>query len=139
MRGVRKITPQHKSSFDDDFAFAFRPETYWAETPTEASVLAQVEGTIRRELAQGALEGAELSPAGVEFVLEPRLDEQDRVDWGRLHPAMMGGEYLPDTYRDELEIARIELQSTTGDVYQVRARPEKEGIRYRLVESTKLR
>jgi len=40
-----------------------------------------------------------------------------------IHPSFMGGEYLPDYRRDEIEIARIELESTTSDVISVRARP----------------
>jgi hypothetical protein len=42
----------------------------------------------------------------------------------------MGGEYLPDYRRDEVEIARIELQSTTSDVISVRARPRGKRIEY---------
>jgi hypothetical protein len=42
----------------------------------------------------------------------------------------MGGEYLPDYGHDEVEIARIELESTTGDVISVRARPRGKRIQY---------
>ena len=42
----------------------------------------------------------------------------------------MGGEYLPDYRRDEVEIARIELQSTTSDVISIRARPRGKRIEY---------
>jgi hypothetical protein len=42
----------------------------------------------------------------------------------------MGGEYLPDYEREEVEIARIELQSTTSDVISVRARPRGKRIEY---------
>jgi hypothetical protein len=42
----------------------------------------------------------------------------------------MGGEYLPDYRRDEIEIARIELQSTTSDVISIRARPRGRRIEY---------
>jgi hypothetical protein len=42
----------------------------------------------------------------------------------------MGGEYLPDYGCDEVEIARIELQSTTSDVISVRAWPRGKRIEY---------
>jgi hypothetical protein len=42
----------------------------------------------------------------------------------------MGGEYLPDYGHDEVEIVRIELESTTGDVISVRARPRGKRIQY---------
>jgi hypothetical protein len=42
----------------------------------------------------------------------------------------MGGEYLPDYGCDEVEIARIELQSTTSDVISARARPRGKRIEY---------
>ena len=35
----------------------------------------------------------------------------------------MGGEYLPGYRRNEVEIVRIELDSTTSDVISLRARP----------------
>ena len=46
---------------------------------------------------------------------------------------MMGGEYLPADLEDEIEVARIELASTTGDVIQLRARPSDGRILYRAV------
>jgi len=46
----------------------------------------------------------------------------------------MGGEYLPDYGRSEVEIARIELESTTNDVISLRARPAGSRIKYRLVD-----
>jgi hypothetical protein len=42
----------------------------------------------------------------------------------------MGGEYLPHYRREEVEITRIELESTTSDVISVRARPRGRRIEY---------
>jgi hypothetical protein len=95
-----------------------------------------VHGTVRRELASGLLEG-EQPPAGggVDFVLDQKIeDEQALAMWGRVHPQMLGGEYLPDYLEDEVEVARIEMRSTTGDVLQVRARPSGGRIAYRVVD-----
>jgi hypothetical protein len=52
----------------------------------------------------------------------------------RLHPAFMGGEYLPDLMETEVEIARITIASTTQDVTSVYARRGRNRIRYRVVD-----
>jgi hypothetical protein len=46
----------------------------------------------------------------------------------------MGGEYLPNRHQQEVEIARIAIQSTTGDVTSVYARPVGKRIAYRIVD-----
>ena len=46
----------------------------------------------------------------------------------------MGGEYLPSYQREETEIGRIELESTTSDVISIRARWEDGQIHYRVVD-----
>lgn len=58
-----------------------------------------------------------------EGILDEKAD-QGFIDnltnfWG---PSWMGGEYLPDSEPGEVEIARIVLQSTTMDVFSIRAR-----------------
>lgn len=46
----------------------------------------------------------------------------------------MGGEYLPDMKPEEVEIARIRIQSTTCDVTSVYARRDGGRIHYRAVD-----
>ena len=54
---------------------------------------------------------------------------------GSIHPAFMGGEYLPDYLDGEVEIARVSLKSVTCDVYSIRARKNDDGqIQYRVVD-----
>jgi hypothetical protein len=128
--------PKVQSSPDAEFDFAFRPKTYWPETPTEATVLGQVKGAVRRRAAARALEqGGEPPPDGaVEFMLRPALTEEEREMWGRMHPSHMGGEYLPAMLPGEVEVANIALRSVTRDVIQVRARPLEGGIAFRVVD-----
>ena len=71
-----------------------------------------------------------LLPALSDDLLRETLDEDTRRSLDRIHPSFMGGEYLPDYGCDEVEIARIELQSTTSDVISVRARPRGKRIEY---------
>jgi hypothetical protein len=47
---------------------------------------------------------------------QPALPPNLRQATGALHPSAMGGEYLPDQQEDEIEIARINIDSTTNDV-----------------------
>ena len=134
--------PTRRYPFDAKYDFSYRPETYWPETPSEETVLATVKGTARRDLARQAIEQGKDTPLGaidVEFALAESLTEPDRREWGAIHPALMGGEYLPDPAEHEVEIARIELASTTGDVIQVLAHPsrptaKRPRIRYRVVD-----
>ena len=42
-----------------------------------------------------------------EFLLQSALSDEVRQALGRIHPAMMGGEYLPNLTPNEVEIARI--------------------------------
>jgi hypothetical protein len=46
----------------------------------------------------------------------------------------MGGNYLPSPRPGEVEIARIFIESTTGDVTAVYAQPHEGRIRYRVVD-----
>jgi hypothetical protein len=65
------------------------------------------------------------------------LSDEDREGLGAIHPSFMGGEYLPGYGRNEVEIVRIELDSTTSDVISLRARPigrKRPRIAYALVD-----
>ncbi len=67
-------------------------------------------------------------------LLKDSLDDEARNGLSQIHPTFMGGEYLPNYGRQEVEIARITLQSTTSDVISLRARPAGSRIKYRLVD-----
>jgi len=67
-------------------------------------------------------------------LLADALPEESRQRLGQIHPSFMGGEYLPDYSATEVEIARIELESTTADVISIRAARDPAGIRYRIVD-----
>ena len=51
-----------------------------------------------------------------------KLEPSTRLLLGGIHPAFMGGEYLPQFGQNEIEIARIVLASVTQDVISIRAR-----------------
>jgi len=64
----------------------------------------------------------------------PTRSEADRRALGRLHPSFMGGEHLPDRRETEVEIARINIDSTTSDVTSVYAKAGKDRILDRVVD-----
>ena len=115
--------------------FSFQPASYWDENDPLSAILRNVKGTNRRQMITdywnaGKIE--ELEPPLLADDTNPRL----RGFLESLHPSFMGGEYLPDLQPTEVEIARIDLQSTTSDVISVRARrePGDELIHYRVVD-----
>lgn len=113
--------------------FDFRPAPYDAAENALRGVIASIQGTARRDLALKLLQEGrhdELS----EFLQQERLSEEQRKEWGRVHPSFMGGEFLPPTSAGEVEIARLSLQSTLGDVVSFRARRTPKGWNYRVVD-----
>jgi hypothetical protein len=114
--------------------YQFRPESYWsaANTPLEAA-LRNVKGRNRREMIRDYDRNGKLEELS-DSLLADTLGESQRERLGLIHPSFMGGEYLPNYGRSEVEIARIELESTTCDVTSLRARPAGSRIKYRLVD-----
>jgi hypothetical protein len=109
----------------------FRPRSYFGPIPAETHVLAHVTGHERREFVR-----AQLASDGDDPMLDllAGLFASDRETLGRLHPAFMGGEYLPPFLDDETEVARISLASTTADQISIRAQRLPDGIAYRIVD-----
>jgi hypothetical protein len=95
-------------------------------------ILAHVTGHERREAlrTQLAVDGDDAMPD----LLVDLFETSDRKSFGSIHPALMGGEYLPPFLSDETEVARISLESTTADQISVRAQRLRDGIAYRIVD-----
>src|SRR5690349_18698202 len=103
----------------------FRPPTYFGPIPAETHLLAHVTGYERRGFIRAQLASDDDDPM---LDLLKGLFGLDRESLGRIHPALMGGEYLPPFREEETEIARISLASTTADQISVRARRVSDGI-----------
>jgi len=114
-----------------EFYLDYAPVSYWERQDPVAIILSGVKGQKRRELIRKALERGDEIP---EELNDPSLSESVRNALERLDPQWMGGEYLPDPEPGEVEIARISLNTTTGDVYSIYARPQDDGISYRMVD-----
>ena len=116
-----------------DIDYGQRPASYWEDADILTALLRNVKGQERRKMireywSQGRLHELD------ERLLADTLSEEDRDRLGKIHPALMGGEYLPDYRGGEVEIARIELQSTTFDVISIRAMRRARGIAYVIVD-----
>jgi hypothetical protein len=93
----------------------FRPKTYFRPQKLDVYLISQVKSAVVRDRLERLLAGGrhdELQHIlGKEGVPKPALKALEST-----HPMLMGGNYLPDTEDAEVEIARIELASTTFDV-----------------------
>jgi hypothetical protein len=127
---MKSIEPKFYAGIDYDF----RPKSFWAipSNPLEAA-LRNVKGQNRREMIRENLLADNLD-AIPDYLLNESLDDEISASRGRIHPIFMGGEYLPDYGDCEVEIARIELKSTTYDVISLRACPSGLRIKYSLVD-----
>jgi len=116
---------------ENNFQLDCQPASYWID-PVQM-LLANIKGECRR---QGILRKIRVGniDAIPESLIVESLSKEARRLVGRIHPAFMGGEYLPDARDGEVEIARVSLRSTTADVISIRARRNKDRIRYRIVD-----
>jgi len=112
----------------------FRPATYWPKDSIRLAILGNIQGETRRRILEQALESGsdDFPPEGL---LSPVLEPGLRDLLGKIHPMFMGGEYLPVYLPEEVEIARVAMRSTTGDVISVRAFLGTDGlIHYRVLD-----
>lgn len=111
----------------------FRPAGYFRPQALENYRLAQVKNSqVRAHLRR--LLASERHDEVARILREAGVSDQDCRALERIHPLYMGGNYLPNPRPGEVEIARIQIYSTTGDVAAVYARRVGRRIRYRVVD-----
>lgn len=111
----------------------YRPASYFWPHGLATHLLARVKGATRKAALKNLIDAGRLDEVP-EFLAKSTLSEAERRAIGRIHPALMGGEYLPDLDATEIEIARISIRSTTGDVTSLYARRGEGCIHYRVVD-----
>jgi len=111
----------------------YRPSSYFWAHEHGIPLLSDIKGAERRKLYEHTLQSEDLDVPDAELLLHALSEEQRRAQ-GAIHPAFMGGEYLPSTQEHEVEIARITIASTTQDVTCVYARQVGKRIHYRVVD-----
>jgi hypothetical protein len=111
----------------------FRPASYFWPLSLETHLLTCIKGVERKALLRELIDSGRFDEIPA-FLKQSALSEEERQALGRIHPALMGGEFLPDLRQNEVEIARITIASTTQDVTSVFARRGKNRIYYRVVD-----
>jgi hypothetical protein len=111
----------------------YRPESYFWAQQHNVKLVSDIKGAERQKLYAHALKSGDLDTTEL-ALFEPTLDSATRQQWGRIHPACLGGEFLPRNKPEEVEIARIVIASTTQDVTCVYARQVGQRIHYRVVD-----
>ena len=105
----------------------YRPQSYFWPITHDTHVIAAIKGERRRSAIRDAFDADRVTPLD-ELYATPTLPDEDRRALGRLHPSFMGGEYLPDRRDTEVEIARINIDSTTSDVTSVYAKAARDRL-----------
>jgi len=114
----------------NDYDLNFRPNSYWGAQELGAYYGSRIKGELRRQMVVTAIDKGGIP----EKMLDSELNNNIKRAIGQIHPWNMGGEYLPDLFPNEVEIARVILKSTTMDVISIRARHTKHRIIYRIVD-----
>ena len=111
----------------------FRPKSYFWPADLRTHLLSRIKGRSARRRSSGCSTAIVQKTFPISSA-KTALTSSERQALGRIHPAFMGGEYLPDLKATETMIARITIASTTQDVTSVYARRGKGRIYYRVVD-----
>ena len=117
----------------DGIDLGYRPKSYFWPLGLETHLQSRIKGAERKAALRHLIDSGQLE-AIPDYLRQSALNSEDRAALGRLHPAFMGGEYLPDLLANEVMVARIVIASTTQDVVCVYARRTKSRIHYRVVD-----
>lgn len=109
----------------------FRPASYFRPQPLDEYVLSRVKGALVKARLRELI-ASDRHDEIVRLLREEGVPEDEVRALGSVHPLLMGGNYLPTPRSGEVEIARIFIRSTTGDVTAVYARRVGRRIRYRI-------
>ncbi len=111
----------------------YRPAGYFGPQSLEDYVLSRVKGALVKARLRELLASNEHDEVA-RVLREHGVPEEECRALGSVHPLLMGGNYLPGSDSGEVEIARIFIRSTTGDVTAVYARMAGPQIHYRVVD-----
>jgi hypothetical protein len=113
--------------------FEFRPESYSQPLPLSTYLRTTLRGVRRRVLLEKYIASGQLD-RNPELVLQALLPAGEQQIAERLESAWKGVVTLAEPPGQEIEIARITVQSTIWDVTAVYASRTDDGYRYRVVD-----
>jgi hypothetical protein len=125
---VAKLEITVKKRIDE----SYRPTNYFWAYDRGIRLASNIKGAKRKALYERLLKEGDSGACDALLTQSSFTVEQRRR--ANVHPAFMGGEYLPDCDSNEVEIARITIASTTQDVTCVYAKRVTGGIDYRVVD-----
>lgn len=111
----------------------FQPKTYFGPQTLEQQFLSEVKGALLRDKLKELFEQGRHDEV-MNVLKDGGISEKDRDALEAMDSKFMGGNYLPNTERGEVEIARARLFNMMCDVTSVYARREASLIRYRVVD-----
>jgi hypothetical protein len=111
----------------------YKPKSYFWAKDLGIQLSSNIKGAVRKELYEKLID-VDKNEEIDDFLNKEKLSDEERKNFGQMHPMFMGGEYLDDKEKDEVEIARIVINSVTCDVTCVYAKKLLEGIQYRVVD-----
>ena len=116
----------HIEKFDLDY----RPTTYFVPTNLLKHQISQIRDELVRRYLLDLYQSENFDE--IDKVLKSHQENGDQ--YGAIHPAFMGGQYLPDMEENELEIARLMIRSVTYDITALYARFDNGNIHYRMAD-----
>jgi len=111
----------------------YRPNNYFWACDSGILLSSEIKGAKRKSLYELSVFDED-SVKYDELLFKPSLNDDERKDIGRLNPSYLGGEFIPDKNINEIEIARITINSVTSDVTSVFASRKDDKIYYRVVD-----
>ena len=116
----------------NQFNMEYRPKSFWYPESLVTKILSQIKGQERKKAISSFIKDNKRIPDT--FLTDENLPPDIRDELSSIHPIFMGGEYLPDTEENEVEIARIIMQSATQDVISIRAKMFDDNINYSIID-----
>lgn len=119
----------------------FRPDSYFSvapirtRTPGQEKLRTRILAMLMADDQDGL---AELKGDALDTLLDiartEKLPTLARETIGKLHPAFMGGQYLPPLAEDEVEIASVHFRTVLADVIVIVASEEQDRIAYHVYD-----
>ena len=117
----------------DGIDLGYRPKSYFWPLGLATHLLSRIKGAKRRAALKRLIDSGRLEDIP-DYLAQSKLGNDERRAVGLIHPAFMGGEYLPDVLPNEVMVARTTIASVTRDVTCVYARRTKHRMLYRVVD-----
>lgn len=122
---------EHKLKLNK-FDLEYHPKSYWYPESLETKILSQIKGQERKKAIAAYIRENKRIPDT--FFTDENLSPDIREALSKVHPIFMGGEYLPDTKENEVEIARVVMESATQDIISIRAKIADNKILYSIID-----